>query len=100
MTGHLHRLCRNLVMRRLCVVGHALDPMRRTAFAIRHEKPDTAGDISRTSQDEDETHTSSAMFTCRGASHRCVLKRGVKIRGVWARIVNGDASFVHSETEF
>lgn len=76
---------------RLRGIGHALVPMKRTAFAIRHEKANSGGYIAYVT--EWGPHLLGDVHTRRTSAGRA-LRRGVKIRGVWARITNGDASFV------
>lgn len=60
--------------------------MRRTAFAIRYEKTGPAGGYFA-------SHHRMRLIPPRRCSRveaRRVLKRGVKMRGVWARITNGE----------
>ena len=84
-------LRRNSIMTRLRGIRHVLVPMGQTAFAIRHEKADSRGHIAYVTGWG--PHLLGDVHTRHTSMHR-VLRRGVKIHGVWARITNGDASFV------
>lgn len=77
-------------MTRLYGIGHALVPMRRTTFAIRHEKADSGGYIAYVTGWG--PHILGDVHTRQRASR--FKPRCKNTRGVWARITNGDASLV------